>query len=94
MTGIGLVQILVYLAIIIAVTKPMGAFMARVFQGERTFLHPILRPLERLIYRLSGVREEVEQHWMQYAGALLMVSIAKIAFTYAIQRLQGFLPPA
>ena len=57
----------------------MGAFMARVFQGERTFLHPVLRPLERLIYRLSGVREEVEQHWTQYAGALLAFSIAKFA---------------
>ncbi len=66
--------------------------MARVFEGERTFLHPVLRPLERLIYRLSGVREDVEQHWTQYAGALLAFSIAKFVFTYLIQRLQGFLP--
>ena len=56
----------------------MGAFMAKVFQGERTFLHPLFRPLERLIYRLGGVREEVEQHWTQYAGALHRVQHREI----------------
>jgi K+-transporting ATPase ATPase A chain len=92
MTAIGLIQILFFFLIILALTKPVGAFMAKVFQGEHTFLHPILRPLERLIYRLSGVREEVEQHWTHYAGAVLAISIAKFVFTYAIQRLQGLLP--
>ncbi|MCM3881212.1 MAG: potassium-transporting ATPase subunit KdpA [Vicinamibacterales bacterium] len=92
MTAIGIYQILFFFLIILALTKPVGMFMARVFQGERTFLHPILRPMERLIYRLSGVREDVEQHWTQYAGAVLAISIAKFAFTYLIQRLQGFLP--
>src|SRR5262245_33362794 len=92
MTAVGLLQILFFFAVIVALTKPVGAFMTRVFNGERTFLHPVLRPLETLIYRLSGVREEVEQHWTQYAGALLAVSIAKFAFTYLIQRLQGVLP--
>ena len=92
MTAIGLIQILFFFLIILALTKPVGAFMAKVFQGERTFLHPVLRPLERLIYRLSGVREEVEQHWTHYAGAVLAISIAKFVFTYLIQRLQGFLP--
>jgi K+-transporting ATPase ATPase A chain len=92
MTAIGIYQILFFFLIILALTKPIGAFMARVFQGERTFLHPVLRPLERLIYKLSGVREDVEQHWTQFAGAVLAVSIAKFAFTYLIQRLQGFLP--
>jgi len=92
MTAIGLIQILLYLAIICALAKPVGAFMSKVFQGERTFLHPVLRPIERLIYRLSGVGEDVEQHWTQYAGALLAVSLAKVVFTYLIQRMQGFLP--
>jgi potassium-transporting ATPase potassium-binding subunit len=92
MTAIGLIQILFFFLIILALTKPVGAFMAKVFQGEHTFLHPILRPLERLIYRLSGVREEVEQHWTHYAGAVLAISVAKFVFTYLIQRLQGFLP--
>src|SRR5262249_30436885 len=81
-----------FFLIILAITKPMGVFMARVFEGERTFLHPLLRPLERLVYRLGGIREEVEQHWTQYAGALLAFSIAKFVFTYLIQRLQGVLP--
>ena len=77
---------------ILAVTKPLGVFMARVFAGERTFLHPVLRPLERLIYRLGGVREDVEQRWTGYAGALLAFTVAKFLFTYLIQRLQGWLP--
>jgi K+-transporting ATPase ATPase A chain len=92
MTGIGFYQILFYFAVILATVRPMGVFMARIFAGERTFLHPILGPLERFIYRLGGIREEVEQNWTQYAGALLAFSIAKFVFTYLIQRLQGVLP--
>lgn len=92
MTALGVFQVLFYLLVIVALARPLGAFMARVFQGERTFLHPLFRPLERLIYRLGGAREEVEQHWTQYAGALIAFSIAKFAFTYLIQRLQGWLP--
>lgn len=92
MTASGVFQILFFFAVILALTKPLGAFMARVFQGERTFLHPVLRPVERLVYRLTGVREEVEQHWTGYAGALLAFSVAKFAFTYVILRVQGVLP--
>src|SRR5262245_56043282 len=92
MTAIGLVQIVLYLVVIWAAARPVGAFMAKVFQGERTFLHPVLRPLERLVYRLTGVREQDEQHWTHYAGSLLAVSLAKVVFTYLIQRFQGFLP--
>jgi len=92
MTPIGVYQILFFFVLILAITKPLGLFMARVFEGERTFLHPLLRPLERVIYRLGGIREDVEQHWTGYAGALLAFSIAKFVFTYLIQRLQGFLP--
>jgi K+-transporting ATPase ATPase A chain len=92
MTALGLYQILFFFALILAVTKPLGIFMARLFEGERTFLHPVLRPLERLIYRLSGIREDVEQRWTQYAGTLLAFTIAKFAFTYLVQRLEGHLP--
>jgi K+-transporting ATPase ATPase A chain len=92
MTPIGVYQIVFYFLLILAITKPVGIFMARVFEGERTFLHLLLRPLERVIYRLGGVREDVEQHWTGYAGALLAFSVAKFLFTYLIQRLQGFLP--
>jgi K+-transporting ATPase ATPase A chain len=92
MTAIGVYQILFFFVVILACAKPLGIFMARVFEGQRTFLHPVLRWLEVLIYRLSGVRENVEQRWTAYAGALLAFSLAKFAFTYFIQRFQGVLP--
>ena len=69
MSALGILHIAVYFVLILAITKPMGAYMAKVFQGQRTFLHPLLRPVERLIYRLIGVREDTEQRWTQYAAS-------------------------
>ncbi len=92
MTSNGVLQILLYCAVLLALTKPMGAFMARLFQGERTFLHPVIRPLERLVYKLAGVEETREQPWTYYAGSLLAFSLAGILLTYLIQRVQGLLP--
>ncbi len=92
MTTNGILQIVVYFLVIAAVAKPMGVFMTRVFAGERTFLHPLLRPLERLCYKLCGVKEDVEQRWTQYAGSMLAFSIFSAVFLYVLQRLQGFLP--
>src|SRR5215468_5243033 len=92
MTSIGIVQILVFFGLILLVTKPVGLFMSRLFQGERTFLHPILRPVEVLVYRLCGVREDQEQRWTQYAASLLAFSLFAFLFTYALMRLQGLLP--
>lgn len=92
MTTFGVLQILLYFGLILLTTKPIGAFMARVFAGERTFLHPILRPLERLVYKLSGVREDAEQKWTQYCGAVLAFSFFSFLFVYLLQRLQGLLP--
>ncbi len=92
MTGMGILQIAVCFGILLLITKPVGLFMAKVFQGERTFLHPVIRPLERLVYRLCGIQEEVEQRWTHYAGAMLAFSIFAFLFVYALQRLQGFLP--
>src|SRR5450755_3435650 len=92
MTSIGLFQIVLFFLILLALTKPMGAFMARLFEGERTFLHPVIRPLERLVYKLSGVDEAAEQHWTHYAGSLLAFSLAGILLTYLVQRIQGILP--
>ena len=92
MTPIGVFQIISYFLILLALTKPIGLFMAQVFQGERTFLHPPLRWLEALIYKITGVREDEEQHWTRYAGALIGFSLFSFLFTYAIQRLQGALP--
>ncbi|MEQ1884797.1 MAG: potassium-transporting ATPase subunit KdpA [Bryobacteraceae bacterium] len=92
MTPGGVFQIVSYFLILLALTKPIGLYMARVFQGQRTFLHRPLRWLETLVYKLAGVREDEEQHWTRYAGALIGFSLASFLFTYAIQRLQGFLP--
>ena len=92
MTSNGFFQIIVYFLILLAITKPVGVFMARVFAGDRTFLHPILRWLEVLIYRLSGVREDVEQRWTQYAGALLSFSVFGFLLAYVLQRAQAYLP--
>lgn len=92
MTAAGVFQILAYFVVLLALTKLLGAYMARVFEGQRTFLHPVLRPLERLLYKLGGVNEAGEQPWTQYTGSLLAFSLICFALTYAIQRLQGVLP--
>jgi K+-transporting ATPase ATPase A chain len=92
LTPNGLLQIAVFFLAVLAMTKPMGAFMARVFSGERTWMHSVLRPLERLIYKLCGIQEDDEQQWTGYAGSLLMFSLASLLATYLIQRVQGWLP--
>jgi K+-transporting ATPase ATPase A chain len=92
MTSMGLLQIFLFFLIILALTKPLGVFMARLFEGERTFLHPVVRPFERLVYKIGGVDEAAEQHWTHYAGSLLAFSLVGILLTYLIMRLQGMLP--
>src|SRR6185295_8440533 len=92
MTTSGFLQIALFFALILVCTKPLGAFMAKVFEGQRTFLHPLLRWLERLTYKLIGVREDVEQRWTQYTASLLSFSLFGFLLTYFIQRAQGFLP--
>ena len=92
MTSFGVLQILIYFALITAIARPLGAFMTRLFAGERTFLHPVLRPVERLCYAVAGVRETNEQRWTQYAGSLLSFSFFSFLFVYLLQRLQGWLP--
>jgi potassium-transporting ATPase potassium-binding subunit len=92
MTSIELLKIAVYFLLILAVTKPLGLFMKRVFSKEKTFLDPLLRPVERLVYRVSGVDETKEHDWMQYTIAMLLFSVVGLLFTYAIQRFQHLLP--
>jgi len=92
MTSLGIAQILVYFLILLAITKPLGAFMHRVFEGERTFLHPVFRPLERLIYLVGGVREDEEQSWVRYSASMISLSIFSFLFVYLLQRFQGHLP--
>lgn len=92
MTANGWFQILLFFAIIFAATKPLGLFMARVFSGERTFLHPVLRPVERLIYRLTRVDQEREMKWTEYAISMLLFSAISMLVLYFIQRVQTLLP--
>ena len=92
MTFLGVAQILIFFAIVLALTKPLGTFMYRVFEGERTFLHPIFRPLEKLIYLVGGVRENEEQSWVRYSASMISLSIFSFLFVYLLQRLQGHLP--
>jgi K+-transporting ATPase ATPase A chain len=92
MTLNGWLQIAVFFLLVLAITKPLGIFMAKVFNRERTFLDPVLRPLERLIYRLTRVNEETEMPWTEYAIAMLLFSTVSMLLLYLMQRVQGFLP--
>ncbi len=92
MTFNGWAQIALFGVLVILLTKPLGGYMTRVFQGERTLLSPALRPLERGIYRLCGVRESQEQDWIAYAVAMLAFSVAGFLALYLIQRAQAVLP--
>ena len=92
MTANGWFQILFFLVLIFLVTKPMGVFMARVFNRERTFMDPVLRPVEKLLYRVTGVDETHEMRWTEYAISMLLFSLVSMVVLYLIQRLQGFLP--
>ena len=92
MTANGWFQIAVFVLLLFAITKPLGAFMARVFNGEKTFLDPVLRPIERLIYRVTGVDEKHEMRWTEYAVAMLLFSAFSLLLLYLIQRVQAWLP--
>jgi len=92
MTTMGWLQIIAYFVVLILLVKPVGGYMARVFQGERTFLTPVLAPLERLFYRLAGIKPEAEMDWKIYAFTMLLFSVIGVVFLYLLQRLQGVLP--
>ena len=92
MTSIGIFQIALYFALVLAFAKPMGVYMANVFEGRRTFLHPVLRWLEVLTFKAAGVREDVEQRWTQYTASLLSFSIFGFLIVYLFERVQGWLP--
>ena len=92
MTLNGWIQIAFYFVVLTALVVPLGRFMARVFEGERTFLTPVLRPVESGLYRLAGVTESREQHWISYTIAMLLFNAAGFILVYALQRLQAALP--
>ena len=92
MTINGWLQILVFCGILIALVKPLGGYMTRVFSGERTLLSPVLVPVERGLYALAGTSEREEQHWTSYAFAMLLFNLFGVIVLYALMRLQGSLP--
>jgi K+-transporting ATPase ATPase A chain len=92
MTFIGWAQIALFCVIVVALVKPLGWFMTCVFNGERTFLSPVLRPVEIGLYRLAGVDETREQHWLTYALGMLLFHVGAFVLLYALMRLQAFLP--
>ncbi|MGA9938473.1 MAG: potassium-transporting ATPase subunit KdpA [Candidatus Acidiferrales bacterium] len=94
MTPNGWFQILLFFAVLLLVTKPLGVFMTRVFSREKTFLDPVLRPIERLIYRCCGIDETREMDWKEYAVAMLLFSVVSMLSLYLIERIQGlkFMP--
>src|ERR1700674_5357665 len=92
MTANGWLQIVLLCGAVLLLTKPLGLYMFKVFSGERTWLSPVLRPVERGLYSVSGVDEEKEQGWLAYAISLLLFSIIGIMVTYVLERTQGGLP--
>src|SRR5438067_3392812 len=92
MTANGWFQILLFFGLVLLVTKPIGIFMTRVFNRERTFMDPVFRPMERLLYRVTGVDENHEMRWTEYAIAMLLFSLVSMIVLYLMERLQGYLP--
>jgi K+-transporting ATPase ATPase A chain len=92
MTVNGWLQIAVFFLLVVAVTKPLGVFMTHVFNRERTFMDPVLRPVERFLYRVTGVDEDHEMRWTEYAFAMLLFSVVSMLLLYFMQRIQGYLP--
>ena len=87
-----LLQIVLFMVVLLALAKPLGSYMAKVYQGERTFLNRIVEPIERFIYRISGIDHKEEMDWKVYAIAMLTFNLLGLFFVYALQRLQGVLP--
>ena len=89
MTSNGWLQIAVFFALVMLAARPMGLYMARVYERERTWLDPVLGPIERLLYRVTGVNADEEMRWTEYAAAMLIFSLVTMLLTYAVERMQG-----
>src|SRR5215469_11107036 len=85
-------QVLIFLVIVLLITKPMGLYMTAIFSGRRTWLSPVFSPVERLFYRLCGVHPEEEQKWWEYVIAMLVFSVAGMLLLYLIERTQQWQP--
>ena len=92
MTANGWLQIFLFSGVVLVCTKPLGVYMARVFERERTFADVLFRPLERAIYKLTGIDETREMRWTEYAVSMLLFSAVSMLLTYFVERLQHILP--
>ena len=92
MTGNGVLQICIYLALLLLIVRPLGGYMKRVFNAEPTWADRMIRPIERLIYGICGIDPAVEQHWTMYTICMLLFSAAGMLLLYAMQRLQMLVP--
>jgi K+-transporting ATPase ATPase A chain len=92
MTIFGYLQIGLYLLILLLLVKTLGAYMARVYQGERVFLSPVIRPIERLVYRIAGVQPDEEMNWKHYAAVMLLFNLAGLLLLYAFYVSNHFCP--
>src|ERR1700680_348504 len=92
MLGNAIIQVGIFSALVTAISVPLGLYMARVFAGEHTMLDPVMRPIERMIYRLCGIHPDAEETWFEYAVSMLLFSMAGMLVLYAMERLQYFLP--
>jgi K+-transporting ATPase ATPase A chain len=92
MTANGWLQFLLYFGVLVVLMRPLGLYIARVMEGQRTFLDPVLRPVERIFYKVCGIHADREMGWKQYGAAMLIFSLVSMLLTYFIERLQYFLP--
>ena len=91
MTAASWFQLILYVVVLLALARPLGTFMANVYEGKRTFLHPLLAPVERLSYRLAGIRADQEMNWKAYALAVMIFNVLGLLVVYLLQRVQAFL---
>ena len=92
MTANGWLQFVAFFGVLLLLMRPLGLYIARVVEGEKTFLDPLLRPIERLFYRVCGIQADQEMSWQQYSVAMLIVSFVSLLLTYVIERAQSLLP--
>src|SRR5215471_10272435 len=92
MTANGWIQFLIFFGLLLALMRPLGIYIARVLEGERTFLSPVLAPIERAVYKVCGIEPSEEMTWREYSVALLLFSLVSMVLTYVIERAQHFLP--
>src|ERR1700727_2181671 len=92
MTANGWLQFVAFFVVLLVLMRPLGLYIARVVEGEKTFLDPVLRPVERLLYRACGIKADQEMSWQQYTIAMLIFSLVSLLLTYIIERAQSILP--